>query len=95
MRGQKHHVSRKNKDDRWKKSKYLGSLLGTEEDIKRRMGLAISTCNKFKDILESVKIGNITKARIYRTYVEIIFMYNSELWTLTKQLENEIDVFQR
>ena len=80
---EKHHVSRKNKDDRWKKSKYLGSLLSTEV-AKRRMGLAISTCNKFKDVLESVKIGNITKARIYCTYVESIFMYNSELWTLTK-----------
>ena len=59
------------------------------------MGLAISTCNKFKDVLASNKIGNITKARIYRTYVESIFMYNSQLWTSTKQLENEIDFCQR
>ena len=65
----------KNKDGRWKKSKFLGSLLGTE-DVKRRMGLAIKTCNKFKDVLESVKVGNITKARLCRTHVESIFMYN-------------------
>ena len=70
---EKQHVSGKNKDVHWKKSKYLGSLLGTEEDIKRRMGLAISY-NKFKDVLESNKIGNITKARIYRMYVESILM---------------------
>jgi hypothetical protein len=26
---------------------------------------------------------------------ESVFLYNSELWTLTKQLEKEIDIFQR
>ena len=28
-------------------------------------------------------------------YISSIFLYNSELWTLTKELEDEIDVFQR
>ena len=58
------------------------------------MGLANSTYNKFKDVLESNKVGNITEARIHHTYVESIFLYNSELWTLAKHRENEIDVFQ-
>ena len=33
--------------------------------------------------------------RIFNVYVASIFFYNSELWTLTKKLENKVDVFQR
>ena len=47
-KAEKHHVPRKNKDNRWKKSKFLASLLGTEEDVKERMGLTISTCKSSK-----------------------------------------------
>ena len=32
---------------------------------------------------------------LFNTYVKSIFMYNSELWLLTKKMENEVDVFQR
>ena len=28
-------------------------------------------------------------------YIASIFLYNSELWTLTKKLNNAIDIFQR
>ena len=33
--------------------------------------------------------------RIFSAYVKSIFLYNSEIWTLTKKLEEDIDVFQR
>ncbi len=33
--------------------------------------------------------------RIFNAFINSVFLYNSELWTLTKKLENEIDVFQR
>ena len=33
--------------------------------------------------------------RLFNAYVTNIFMYNTEIWTLTKKLENSIDVFQR
>ena len=35
------------------------------------------------------------KIRVFRALIESIFLYNSEIWTLTKGLECEIDVFQR
>ena len=35
------------------------------------------------------------KLRVFKGYVESIFLYNSELWTLTRKLENTIDTFQR
>ena len=70
-------------------------MLGTEEDLKRRKGLAIGTYNKMKDIIENKKTSKRTKLRIMQAYIKSIFLYNSKLWTLTKQFEKEIDIFQR
>ncbi len=33
--------------------------------------------------------------RCFQAYVAGIFLYNSEVWTLTEQLNHKIDVFQR
>ena len=33
--------------------------------------------------------------RMVKAYLEPVFLYNSELWTLTKKLEKEVDIFQR
>jgi exonuclease III len=79
----------------WRKCKYLGSLLGTEEDINRRKGLTIGTFNQLKRFLQSKRASMITKMRIFNAYVCSIFLYNSELWTLTSALEHKIDTFQR
>ena len=35
------------------------------------------------------------KIRILKFYIESVFLYNLELWTLTKLLVNKIDIFQR
>ena len=85
---------KKDSDD-WKKCRYLGSLLGTEEDIKKRKGLAIDAYNQLKNFLDHKKTSIQLKMRIFQAYICSIFLYNSELWTLTKNLEKEIDVFQR
>ena len=36
-----------------------------------------------------------TKVRILKVYIESVFLYNSELCTLTKLLVKEINIFQR
>ena len=36
-----------------------------------------------------------TKSRAFEAYISSIFLYNSELWTMTKNREEEIDIFQR
>jgi hypothetical protein len=82
-------------DTKWRSCKYLGSLLGTEEDIKRRKGLVYDTCNTFEKIINSNQVSEAVRLRMYKAYIESIFLYNSELWTLTKTLENTIDSFQR
>ena len=87
-------ISRKGEEN-WKKCKYLGSLLDTDEDIKGRKILALQTLNKFNKIFKQKKLSKKIKIKIFGTFVDSIFLYNSELWTPTKKKNNEIDSFQR
>ena len=89
------YTIKRNGQTDWKRCKYLASLLGTEEDIKRRKALAIATYNKLKNILENKSTSMKTKIRILKVCTESVFLYNSELWTLTKLLVKEIGIFQR
>ena len=79
----------------WKKCKLLGSILDTENDLNRRMILAIETSKQLNYIFKSRKISTQVKVRILQTYIRSTYLYNSELWTLTKKLENTIDTFHR
>ena len=78
----------------WKKCKLLGSLLDTIEDFHRRKGLAVGCIANLKHIF-CRKVSIEVKLRAFNCYVASIFLYNSELWTITKKLENEIDSFHR
>ena len=49
---EKYHIS-KYFDTKWKSCKYLGSLIGTEEDIKRRKGLTHDNYHALESILKS------------------------------------------
>ena len=84
----------RNGDENWKKCKLLGTLLDTEEDIKRRKVLAMNAITSMKDIF----FGNISmevKIRAFDCYISSIFLYNCETWTLTKSLLDSIDAFHR
>ena len=80
----------------WKKCKYLGSMLDTEEDIKRRKTLSITAANKLQSLFYNKKLTIQTKMLAFTTYIEPIFLYNCELWSVTLvQAENKIDAFHR
>ena len=80
----------------WKKCNILGSMLDTKEDIKRRKSLALVVAlNKLNDIWENQKITIKLKSKIFNSTIKPIFLYNSELWALSKSEENQIDSFQR
>src|SRR2546425_7514159 len=70
-------------------------MLGNLEDINRRKQLAMVSYNKYKDILQSKKLSLKLRCRLFKVYVDSIFLYNSETWTLSKKLNEEIDIFQR
>ena len=88
-------ISRLNCDSSWKKCKLLGSLLDTEEDMKRRKGLTIDAVMKLRHIFNHKKISITTKLKVFNCHVEPIYLYNSELWVLTKQCRDSIDSFHR
>ena len=48
-----------------------------------------------QNIFKSKKISINIKLRTFNIYIGSICLYNSELWTLTKKLENNIDIFHR
>ena len=86
-------IKRKGETD-WKKCKLLGSLLDTNSDIQRRKSLAIGAANSMHTIFNR-KMSLLVKIRAFKCYVESIFLYNSELWTLNATLEKSIDSFHR
>lgn len=91
---EKYTISRISSDD-WKHCKYIGSLLGTEEDIERRKQLTNFAYYTLKSIFNDKHVTEDTKLRIFSALIESIFLYNSELWGTTKSLDKKIDVFQR
>ena len=60
-------------------------MLDTENDINCRKILAIGTFKTPNKIFDSRKISNEVKIRTFTAYVASVFLYNTELWTLTKK----------
>ena len=72
----------------WKKKcKLLGSLSDTKE--------AIDSLETLENIFNNKHVSEIIRPRIFKAYVESIFLYNSELWTFTETLEDRIGSFER
>ena len=82
-------------EETWKDCKLLGTKLDTEKDISRRKGLAIAALTSLKHILKSKNTSLALKMRVFKCYVNSVFLYNCEVWTLTKGLCQKIDSFQR
>ena len=79
----------------WKKCRILGSMIDTKEDVKRRKSLALVALNKLNDIWENKIVTVKLKLKIFNSTIKPIFLYNSELWALSKSEENKIDSYQR
>ena len=71
-------------------------MLNTGEDVKRRKILAITAANQLKIIFDNKKLTPETKMKAFRAYVEPIFLYNFEIWTITpSQAVKTVNTFQR
>ena len=86
-------ISRQNHQQ--KKCKLLGTLLDTEEDLRRRKVLAIDAGSNLRCFFENNKLTINLKLKLIDTYIEPIFLYNSETWALTKSKEESFNAFQR
>ena len=81
--------------DSWRKCKLLGSLLDTKEDIQRRKMITIRTMKENSHVYKSKYLTLSQKIRHFRVFAECIFLYNCELWTMTKTINDSIDAFHR
>ena len=88
-------IKRANCSNRWRDCKLLGSLLGTQNDIKRRKVLAINVANKLKHLFLNKDVTINMKTKLFKSYITPIFLYNSELWTLANNMQCKVDSFQR
>lgn len=68
--------------------------MDVESDINGRKGLTISIMKTLEPLLKSHTVTIKTKLNLFKTYVQIIFLYSSELWTTTKTSVDRIDSFQ-
>ena len=85
----------KNGDQSWRECKFLGSLLGNNEDIQRRKQLACAAFQNKKESITSDRLSLEVRIRNFNAYVAPVFLYNCELWALTEQQANKINTFQR
>ena len=90
---EKYTISRNSHE--WKDCKLVGSKLETVNDIENRIKLVNYSYSTLKPILSEKECKTDIKLSIFNALIESIFLYNSEIWSLTQTLENEIDVFQR
>ena len=76
--------------DEWKKCKLLGSYVDTETEIKNWKGKLFNAADQLKEIFMHRRLPYSTKVKAFNTYLTTIFLYNSELWTLTETMVKSI-----
>jgi len=76
---------------------YLGSIIsttgGTEDDINNRLKKARSSYSMLGKVWKCRSISRHTKVRLFNSNVKSILLYGSESWSLTKRLEQKLQVF--
>ena len=82
---------------------YLGILITSDaksdQEIKRRIGIAKTAFKSMSKVLTARNINNQTKLRLIKCYIWSTMMYGCETWTINeamkKQLEAEEILFLR
>ena len=77
---------------------YLGGTISSKgtcrEDVKHRIGKALSAVQRLQPIWIAKDIQRTTKIELYRVLVLSILLYGSETWTLKKDDECRLLVFE-
>ena len=82
-------------DPSYKDIKLLGTKLDTKMDIIARKAKVWNPIKKFRKYFKSKRLSAHHKIKLYRTYIEPLLLYNSETWSLTSTLEEELNAFHR
>ena len=80
----------------WRNARKLGSLLGVEEDVNRRIQLAYGCFNKLLALWKHPQLVSVeVRLQSYKALVESVLLYNCGTWALTEALAEKLDCFQR
>jgi hypothetical protein len=82
-------------NEKWRKSKTLGSLLCTTEDIRARCNMGNMAFQAFWKLWKRSKIPIQTKLRLYDAYCTSIMLYNSNSWAATSASIKKLDACHR
>lgn len=83
-------------DQSWHNTRKLGSLLGVEEDVNRRIQLAFQALNGLEDLWKHRHlVAQKIRVTAYRAIVESVLLYNCGTWALTEALADKLDRCQR
>ena len=63
--------------------------------ILKKKVLAINAANKLKQLFLNKDVTISVKTKLFKSYITPIFSYNSELWTLTSNMQRKLDSFQQ
>ena len=78
--------------------KYLGMTVGKDgkmnEEINQRIGAANRCLFSLISLLKKRSISRNTKMKVYNTIIRPILIYGCESWSLTKQQEKRLEVFE-
>ena len=79
--------------------RYLGSIIRSDNAMEQEIAERISSASKcswsLNSLLRSKLLTRTTKIQLYTTIIRPVLTYASETWTLTKELERRLLVFER
>ena len=74
----------------------MGSLLGVENDVERRIQLAMQSFRGLESLWKyRSQVAESVRIQSYRAIVESVLMYNCATWALTVPLADRLDRAQR
>ncbi|ETN20657.1 hypothetical protein PPTG_03615 [Phytophthora nicotianae INRA-310] len=84
------------KEEHWRSTRKLGSLLGDAEDVSRRKTLATGALRRLWTVwLRPHHITDKTRIRLYNCYVLPILLYNCGTWAPTPTELRNLESFHR
>ena len=80
-----------------KKFRYLGTMISEDGkslvEVKRRIAIAKDAFWKYGELLRN-NISIKTKKKILQCYINSVFMYGCESWTITEEIRRRIEAFE-
>ncbi|EGZ06897.1 hypothetical protein PHYSODRAFT_529902 [Phytophthora sojae] len=84
------------KEETWRNTRKLGSLLGDAEDVSRRKTLPTAALHRmWKLWLRPTNTKEATRTRLYNCFVLPILLYNCGTWALTRADLLSLEAFHR